>query len=55
MELHEEILELLRQRMRGKHEYINPNFLQEIASAVYDYYEAEDDEVDGWIQNMFGC
>lgn len=55
MELHEEILELLRKRMSGEHEYINPHFMQKITSAIYDYYEVEDDEVDQWILDMFGA
>lgn len=55
MELHEEILELLRKRMRGEHEYINPHFMRDISNAIYDYYEIEDCEVDQWILDMFGA
>lgn len=55
MELHEEILELLRKRMEGEHKCINPHFMQKLTAALYDYYEVEDDEVDQWILDMFGA
>lgn len=55
MELHEEILELLKKRSKGKHEYINPHFMSNITNTIYDYYGVEDDEVDQWILDMFGA
>ncbi len=58
MELHEEILELFRKRMVSEatsFEYINPHFMQEIVTSIYDYYEVDDDEVDQWILDMFGA
>ena len=54
--LHEEILELLKKRMKADvdgSDYINPNFLQMVTGAIYNYYDEEDDEVDAWILAMF--
>lgn len=53
--LHEEILDLLIKRSKMEHEYINPNFLQEINEALDIYFEIEDNDVDKWIRNMWGC
>lgn len=54
MDLHEEILEIMKSRMSEEHKYINPHFMQKITNAIYDYYEIEDDELDQWILDMFG-
>ena len=52
---HEEILEVLKKHMKENPDgYINPNFMQLITEAVYDYYELDDDELDHWITTMFG-
>jgi hypothetical protein len=55
MELHEEIMELLRKRARSEHQYVNPNFLQRLTCALSEYYGLEDDEVDTWVMDMFGA
>ena len=55
MPIHEEILALLRKRMKMEFEYINPNFLTAINAALSDYYECECDNVDDWIQSMYGA
>tara|TARA_R110000851_G_scaffold22136_2_gene65823 strand:+ start:247 stop:414 length:168 start_codon:yes stop_codon:yes gene_type:complete len=55
MELHEEILELLRIRAKADHEYINPHFLQGLTGYIHDYYEISDDAVDDWVVSMFGA
>ena len=54
-ELHEEILDLIRKRVGEDEEYINPHFMQDITTAIYNYYEVEDDKVDDWIIEMFGA
>lgn len=55
MKLHEEIMALLKKRVEMEHEYINPNFLQEITAALEDHYNLEDDAVDVWVTEMFGA
>jgi hypothetical protein len=55
MPLHDEILALLKKRMKMKYEYINPNFLTAITMALSDYYECEDNDIDDWIQDMYGA
>jgi hypothetical protein len=55
MPLHNEILALLKKRMNMKYEYINPNFLTAITMALSDYYECEDNDIDDWIQDMYGA
>lgn len=55
MKLHEEILQLLKDQARYRpNEYINPNFLMEVSEALFDFYGIEDDEVDDWVQDMWG-
>ena len=53
MELHEEILELLRKHMAEDTRYINPHFMQTLSSAIEIYYGIEDDAVDDWIVGMY--
>lgn len=55
MALHEQILDLLRQKSKAEFEYINPHFLLAITEAIESYYGSEDDDVDQWIQDMFGA
>ena len=55
MNLAEEILRILKQKSEQEFEYINPHFLQEITSSIYDYYNIEDEAVDQWIIDMFGA
>jgi len=50
-----EILNLLKQKSKENHEYINPNFLVDVSTALYNYYDLEDNDVDKWIQDMFGA
>lgn len=54
MNFHEQILQIMKDKSKQEHEYINPHFLQEISGLLWDYYELEDDEVDTWISGMFG-
>lgn len=54
-QLHEEILDLLKNRAKMDHEYINPNFLADINGLLYDYYDCEDANVDTWIDDMWGA
>lgn len=53
--LQEEILDLLIKRSKMEHEYINPNFLNEINNPLWSYYNIEDYDVDKWINDMWGC
>jgi hypothetical protein len=53
--LHEDIMELLKKKSKEPYEYINPNFLIGIEGLLCDYYECEDDDVERWIQEMFGA
>ncbi len=53
--LPEKILELLKEQSQKEHTYINPNFLQIMNSALYDYYDLEDEDVDQWINDMWGA
>lgn len=53
MELHEEILKVMRERAEGEHTYINPHFMLAVTEAISDYYEVEDDVVDEWVSGMF--
>tara|TARA_R110000850_G_scaffold70162_4_gene155706 strand:+ start:1443 stop:1610 length:168 start_codon:yes stop_codon:yes gene_type:complete len=52
-ELHEDILNLLKERS-GEEGYVNPHFLQTITTAIFVYYELEDDTVDSWVVSMYG-
>lgn len=51
----EEIMEVLKRRSKADYEYINPHFLTDIVTALYDYYQLEDNGVDKWIQGMFSA
>lgn len=55
MDLPREILELLKKKASMPHDYINPNFIQDITEALYVYYELEDDIVDKWQRGMWEC
>ena len=48
----EEIMEILKRKSKTD-EYINPNFLTDINSKLFNYYQIEDEEVDKWIQDMW--
>lgn len=50
-----QIMKILKDKSQQEHDYINPHFLVQLQSALYDYYELEDDEVDDWIQDMWGA
>ena len=47
-----EILELLRKHT-STDEYVDPSFLQEITTALSDYYDLIDYDVDRWVQDMY--
>jgi len=49
----DDMLNVLRKHLVDREYYINPNFLNEISRAIYDYYEKEDDEVNSKIQDMW--
>jgi len=53
--LHDEILELMKQKSTEEYEYINPNFLSGITTLIYDYYQLEDDEVNNWVDGMWSA
>lgn len=55
MQLYQQILDLLRQKSKGEFEYINPNFLLFITEALESYYDASDDDVNRWVQDMFSA
>jgi len=55
MTLPNAILQLLIDQSKAPHEYINPNFLQELTDLLDGYYELEDAGVDKWVQSMFGA
>jgi len=55
MQLAKEILNLLKKKAEGKHEYINPNFLLIVTEAINDYYDISDPIVDKWVQDMFSA
>lgn len=50
-----EILALLRSKADAKWEYYNPHFLLAITEHIEAYYQAEDDVVDQWVQEMFSA
>lgn len=53
MQLHEEIMELMKQRANTNFEYINPHFLADLNELIYNFYDLEDEEVNKWIRNMY--
>ena len=55
MSLPDKILDLLKQQAQAEHTYINPHFLSELSNLLEQYYKLEDDEVDSWIADMYGC
>lgn len=55
MTIYEEIMQVLKTRAEGKHEYWNPNFLSEVNSLLSHYGKIEDPVVDDWISNMWSC
>jgi len=50
-----EILALLRSKADAEWEYYNPHFLLAITEQIEAYYQAEDDVVDQWVQEMFSA
>lgn len=53
--LPQQILNLLHDKSQSTHEYINPNFLSELSTLLFDYYRIENEEVDKWIEDMYGA
>ena len=53
--IQEEILAVLKKRAQAEFEYINPQFLLEIANLIETYTGLADDEVDKWIMDMFSA
>jgi hypothetical protein len=54
MNMGEKILELLKKQSKEDWEYFNPNFLTEITQVIEDYYDLRDEDVDEWIDEMYG-
>ena len=54
-DLPQAILELFKAKTKQKHEYVNPNFMQEVLGALESYYQIENDEVSSWVMDMFGA
>ncbi len=55
MTLYEEIMQVLKNRAEAKHEYWNPYFLSEVNGLLEEYGHIEDEVVDKWIKDMWGC
>lgn len=53
MSLEIEIMELLRKHSKDDTEYINPNFLSELANLLSEYYNLEDEQVYKYIEKMW--
>ena len=53
--LPEKLLDLMKNHVENasEGEYINPNFLLSITSALEEYYSLEDEYVDKWVENMW--
>lgn len=52
--MHNQILALMEVKAKEPHDYINPNFLQDITGLIWDYYGVENDIVNDWVVSMFG-
>ena len=49
----EDIMAVLKEYAKRDDQYINPNFLSDVATLLEQYYQLEDDDVDKWIQDTY--
>ena len=52
--LQEKIMNVIKEHSKTDTNYVNPYFVEEILEALSGFYELEDDDVEAWLQDMFG-